>query len=106
MFVNTQQVQIGVQNYIREEIAKQATGMARYGYDFIASRSPKIIEHYINKFRNNILMEEFFDENGNLDIDKLYNEAVEISRRTGKVAVCGIWVSEDTLKTIYTYIIR
>lgn len=106
MFVSTQQIQIGATNFVEQEVAKYATGKEKFGYYFALPRIPRIVEDYINGYRNNIMCVDFFDENGNIDIDKLYNEAVEAIRKSGKFVMYGIWVSEDTLKTIYSYIVR
>ena len=106
MFVNTQQVQIGVTNFVEQEIAKQATGKWRYIYQLAVPRVGRVVCDYINTYRDNILVKDLFDENGNIDLDKLYDECVDAIRKTGKFECFGIWVSEDTLKTIYGYISR
>lgn len=104
MFVNTQQIQLGVLSYIEQEVAKQATGANRYLYYFAMPRVGKLVENYINGYRENVMFSDLFDENGNIDLEKLYNEALEAMRKSGKFAFAGIWVSEDTLRTIYNYI--
>lgn len=106
MFVSTQQIQIGATNFVEQEVARQATGVEKFGYYLVLPRVGRLVENYINGYRNNIICADFFDENGNVDIDKIYNESVEAIRKSGKFVMYGIWVSEDTLKTIYSYIVR
>jgi hypothetical protein len=106
MFVNTQQVQIGITQYVEQEIAKQASGVNRYLYYLAVPRIGKIVEEYIQGYKNNAMVADLFDDNGNIDIDKLYNEAVDAMKKSGKFPLLGIWVSEDTLRTIYNYIVR
>ena len=107
MYVNMDKIKIGLANYIEQEIVKQAeSGKAKYLYSFAKPRAVKLVEKYINKNRDNPFVEDLFDERGDVNLDELYDEAVEASRQTGRFEFFGIWVSEDTFKTIYSYIAR
>ena len=106
MFVSMQQVKIGFTNYVVQEVARQASGKEKFLYYLALPRAGKMAEGFINSFKDNPMAKDLFDENGNIDIDKLYGEATDAIRKSGKFAMLGIWVSEDTLKTIYGYIAR
>jgi hypothetical protein len=106
MFVSMQQVQIGFTNYVEQEIARQASGKEKFLYYLALPRVGKLAEGFINGFKDNPMAKDLFDENGNMDLNKLYSEATDAIRKSGKFAMLGIWVSEDTLKTIYGYISR
>lgn len=106
MFVNMEQIKIGVSNYVEQEIAKQADGVHRFLYYFALPRVNKKVEGFVSSFRDNPMADDLFDEHGNVNLDKLYNESLEAIRKSGKFVYFGIWVSEDTLKTIYSYIAR
>ena len=104
MFVNTEQVQLGVTNYIENEIAKKAVGANKFFIYFAMPIVNKKIVQYINDFSANKLTQDLFDENKNVDIDMVYNMAKKAISKSGQFVLYGIIFNENDIDKIYTYI--
>ena len=104
MYVNTQQIQVGVNNFIENEIGKKAVGVTKFGIYFALPIIDKKITQYINSFAQNELTKEFFDENNNVDIDTLYNMSKSAIKKSGQFVLYGIVFNETDLDKLYTYI--
>lgn len=106
MFVNTEQIQIGVTNFIEQEIAAKAVGFQKFATYFVLPKINKVIEHYMQAFKENPIVADFFNENGDVNIDELYNMAKMAVRKSGQFAVYGVLLNENDIDKIYTYIVR
>jgi hypothetical protein len=106
MFVNTQQVQIGVTNYIEQEIASKAVGFQKFAIFFVLPKINNVIAHYMLEFKNNPIVKDMFNENGDVNIDELYNMAKQAVRKSGQFAVYGVLLNESDIDKIYAYITR
>ena len=53
MFVNTEQIQIGVTNFIEQEIAAKAVGFQKFATYFVLPKINKVIEHYMQVLKEN-----------------------------------------------------
>ena len=106
MFVNTQQVQIGVTNFIEQEIASKAVGFQKFATYFVLPKVNKVIEQYMVQLKDNPIVSDMFNENGDINIDELYNMAKQAVRKSGQFAVYGVLLDESDIDKIYTYIVR
>lgn len=106
MFVSINQVQVGITNFIEEEIAKKAVGSNKFMVYFAMPIINKKIEQYVLKFSENDLTKEMFDEQKNVDIDKIYNMAKDAIRKSGQFVMYGIMFNETDIDKLYTYIRR
>ena len=104
MFVNTEQVQVGVSNFIENEIAKKATGVNKFIVYFAIPIVNKKIVDYINSFSKNKFTKDMFDENNNIDLDLVYNMSKDAVKKSGQFVLCGIIFNETDIDKIYTYI--
>ena len=104
MYVTTQQVQIGVTNFIENEIAKKAVGANKFMIYFAMPIIDKKIMQYVNSFAENPLTKDMFDENNNVDIDTVYNMAKNAVKRSGQFTMFGIIFNETDVDKLYTYI--
>jgi hypothetical protein len=104
MFVNTEQIQIGVNNFIENEIAKKAVGFNKFATYFAMPIVDKKITQYLNDFSTNPLTKEMFDENKNLDLNAVYNMAKSAVQKSGQFVFCGIMFNENDIDKLYTYI--
>lgn len=104
MFVSINQVQVGITNFIEEEIAKKAVGSNKFMVYFAMPIINKKIEQYVLKFSENDLTKEMFDEQKNVDIDKIYNMAKDAIRKSGQFTLYGIIFNEGDIDKLYTYI--
>lgn len=106
MFVNTEQIQIGVTNFIEQEIAAKAVGFQKFATYFVLPKINKVIEHYMQVLKENPIVADFFNENGDVNIDELYNMAKMAVRKSGQFAVYGVLLNESDIDKIYAYITR
>ena len=106
MFVNTEQIQIGVANYIEQEIAKKAVGANKFFIYFALPIVHKKIINYIDTFSTNSLTKDMFDENKNVDIDTVYRMAKDAIKKSGQFVLYGIIFNENDIDKIYSYIMQ
>jgi hypothetical protein len=106
MFVNTERIQIGVTNYIEQEIASKAVGFQKFATYFVMPKVNKIIEHYMQQLKGNPIMSDSFNENGDVNVDELYNMSKQAVRKSGQFAVYGVLLNESDIDKIYSYIAR
>jgi hypothetical protein len=104
MFVNTQQIQLGVTNFIENEIAKKAVGFNKFAVYFAMPVINKKLTSYIDSFSSNPLTKEFFDENKNVDLDAIYNMAKSAVQKSGQFVYFGIMFNENDIDRLYSYI--
>ena len=104
MFVNTEQIQIGVNNFIENEIAKKAVGFNKFAVYFAMPIVDKKITQYIDNFSKNEMTKEMFDENKNLDLNAVYNMAKSAVKKRGQFSFLGIIFNESDIDKLYTYI--
>lgn len=104
MFVNTEQIQIGVNNFIDNELGKKSSGFQKFAVYFAMPIIDKKITQYLNNFSTNELTKEMFDENKNLDLDAVYNMAKSAVQKSGQFVFYGIMFNENDIDKLYTYI--
>lgn len=106
MFVNMERIQTGVTNYIEQEIASKAVGFQKFATYFVLPKVNKIIEHYMVELKDNPILRDMFNENGEVHIDELYTMSKQAVRKSGKFAVYGVLLDETDIDKIYNYIAR
>ena len=106
MFVNTNQIEVGVANFIEQEIASKAVGFQKFAIYFVMPKVNKTIEHYIHQFKSNPILSDSFNENGDINIDEVYNMAKQAVRKSGQFSLYGILLDESDIDKLYAYIAR
>jgi hypothetical protein len=106
MFVNTERIQIGVTNFIEQEIARKAVGFQKFATYFVLPKVNKVIEHYMVQLKDNPILSDMFNENGDVNVDELYNMSKQAVRKSGQFAVYGVLLNESDIDKIYSYIAR
>lgn len=104
MLVNTEQIQVGLINFIEQEIARKAVGYQKFLTYFSMPIAKKKVEQYVNAFSQNEFTKDMFDENGNVDLDVVYNMAKEAVKKSGSFVAYGIVINETDIDKLYTYI--
>lgn len=104
MFVNTEQLQMGVTQFIENELAAKAVGMNKFLLYFSLPLVHKQIAHYVSSFSANPLTAEMFDKNHNVDLDLLYSMAKNAVQKSGQFVAYNIVFSESDIDKLYTYI--
>ena len=104
MFVTTERIQIGITNFIEQEIASKAVGFQKFATYFVLPKVNKAIEHYMLQLKDNPIMKESFNENGDINIDEIYNMAKQAVRKSGQFSLYGVLLSESDIDKLYAYI--
>ena len=104
MFVTTERIQIGITNFIEQEIASKAVGFQKFATYFVLPKVNKTIEHYMFQLKDNPIMKESFNENGDINIDEIYNMAKQAVRKSGQFSLYGVLLSESDIDKLYAYI--
>lgn len=104
MFVNTEQIQVGIMNFIENEIAQKAVGANKFMVYFAMPVVAKKVQNYIDVFSQNEFTKDMFDENKNIDIDIVYNMAKDAIKKSGKFVFYGIVFDEMDIEKLYAYI--
>jgi hypothetical protein len=106
MFVSVEKVQIGVTNFIEQEIASKAVGFQKFATYFVLPKVNKTIEYYMQSLKDNPIMKDSFNENGALNVDELYNLAKQAVRKSGQFSIYGVLLDETDIDKLYEYIAR
>ena len=104
MIVNTQQIQVGITNYIENELAKKAPGFTKFAIYFMLPSIISKTNNMLANFKENEFTKEFFDEKGNIKIDEVYNSAKQAIVKSGQIVVYGIIFNESDIDKLYNYI--
>lgn len=102
MVVTLQQVYNGVQNYADKEIACKAVGVNKFMAYFVIPSIPNKINELLNKY--NAFLTPYFDSNGNIKLDELYNALKQAMQRTIQFEYAGIIFKENDIDMLYRYV--
>lgn len=103
MYINTQQIQLGADKFIENEIARKAVGVNKFAVYFAMPIINKKITQYIESFSSNPITKDMFDENKNVDIDTVYNMAKNAIQKSGQFVYYGIVFNETDVDKLYNY---
>lgn len=104
MFVNIQQIQTGVSNYIDNELGKKAVGVQKFLVYFAMPIVNNNIVKIVNTYAENPLTKEMFDENHNVNLDMVYQMAKNGIQKSGQFIYLDIIINENDIDKIYNYI--
>lgn len=104
MVVNVQQIQRGLANYIDTEIAQKAVGVKKFAVYFLIPQINQKVTDTITSLTKDDMFATLFDENGNIDLDKVYNQAKDAIHKTGQIELAGIVFTENDIDSLYRYI--
>lgn len=104
MFVSANQIQIGITNFIEQEVAAKAVGFQKFATYFILPKINGIVANYINNLKGNEFLKDLFSESGNVDIDALYNMCKKAIQKSGSFEIFGVILGETDIDKIYSYI--
>jgi hypothetical protein len=104
MFVSTEQVQIGITNFIEREIASKAVGFQKFATYFVLPKVNKAVDVYLRQFRENQMTADFFNDNGSVNLDEVYNTAKRAVQKSGQFTMYGVILGESDIDKIYQYI--
>lgn len=106
MYVSIEQVKVGVLTFVEEEIASKAVGFQKFATYFAMPIIGKKVEDYAKEFMKKDVTKDFFENNGNLKIDDVYNIAKSSVQKSGQFMVYGILLGETDIDKLYNYIVN
>ena len=104
MFVNTNQIQVGLSNFIDREIGSKAVGMQKFTVYFMLPIINNKVVNYINACKENEFTKDFFNSNGDVDLDALYGMSKQAIQKSGQFTIGGVILGETDLDRLYNYI--
>jgi hypothetical protein len=104
--ITIQQIERGIQRYVENEIAQKAVGVQKFATYFLLPQIPKKFEELYTKYKDGMIIKDFFDENGNVDLEQLYNSAKSAIQRSGQFEMFGLIFNETDVDKLYDYIKR
>ena len=106
MFASVNQIQIGIVNFIEQEVATKAVGFQKFAIYFVLPKVKDIVANYVNNLRTSDFLKDLFNESGNVDLDTLYNMCKSAIQKSGSFEIFGIILNETDIDKIYSYIRR
>jgi hypothetical protein len=108
MKITTEQLQTAITAYFEQEIAQKAVGFKKFVSYFIMASYEDKIPGIINELKSDkaVQMLNVIDENGNIDVDKLYNYSKTAIRKSGQFVLFGIIFNENDIDKLYSIIER
>lgn len=104
MFVNQEEIKLGIAKYVDNEIASKATGFNKFMVYFAMPIINKKVESFVKSFSDNEMTSDFFNENKQVDIDKVYNMAKDAIKKSGQFLYYGIMFNESDVDKLYASI--
>lgn len=104
MIVNIEQIQNGVMKFIDAEIGAKAVGFNKFAVYFILPKVTKTVPDLVTQYKDNPMFKDYFDENGNVKLDELYNNAKSAIAKSGQFTLYGLIFTEADIDKLYEYI--
>ena len=104
--VTKQQIQLGVSAFVENEIAIKSSGFNKFATYFMLPTIQTKTADLITKLSQNELFSVYFNEKGDVDLDKVYQNAKESIKKSGQFEIFGIIFNESDIDKLYTTIQR
>lgn len=101
--VSLPQISKGISTFIERELIIKSSGFDKTLLRMSIPLIPQIVNKKFDKYRNNILLECFVNEDG-VDLDELYKAAKQTLSNGENILFYGIILNEQDLDNLYTYI--
>ena len=108
MIVSVDQLHKAILTYAEEEIARKASGVAKFATYFLITSLADHPERTVGAILNNpiIKMTDIVTEDGNIRADNLYSAARVAMERSVSVTISGITFTVPDIDKIYTILQR
>ena len=87
MIVTIEQIQTAVLRFIDMEIMPKASDIGQFAIGFAKGSIPVKVANMINQFKATGMVDDIFDESGNIKLDEAYKRAKDSMTRVGKVSI-------------------
>ena len=104
--VTLEQLQVGINNYVDNEILAKTSGWNQFKYGFIKGALMDKIPKIINTYKDNPMVKtlDIMSDNGMVNIDNVYKWAKDAIQRSGQIIVGGLIFSENDIDKLYNSI--
>lgn len=99
-------IELGTAEYIQQEIASKATGPLKFLIYTGTFLGASMLEKNVQKYSGLLKQMEVLNDQGDIDIDKLYNAAKQGIQKSGSFEYKGIIFSENDIDKLYSFIKR
>ena len=104
MIVSINQIQNGIVRFVENEIAKKAVNWDKFKINFIIPKIPKAVAEMLTQCQDNILFKDYFNEDGNIKLDEVYNNAKIAIQKSGQFTFSDLIFKESDIDLMYEYI--
>lgn len=106
MIVTVEQVNAGLAKYIDNVLVPKANPTTKFMIYFFVPSIPKYVNNKVSQLREMDTAHEFFNEDGNIKLDDVYNRAKTAMEHTGKLLIPKInyFMDAEDLDTLYSFI--
>lgn len=106
MEASLDKIKSGMSQYLESELATKTTGLPKFLTYFCIPVITSKADDLYHSLQDNILAKDFFSEDGDVDIDRVYNLAKDAIHRSGSIEMLGIRFNEADVDSLYHYIVR
>ena len=96
MIVTIEQINAGIIKFVDSQIIPKANDIGKLTIIFVAGSIPNKVANMISQFKATGMIDDLFDENGNIKLDDAYKRAKEAMSKVGKVMIPGIRYNVDS----------
>lgn len=100
------QVQLGVSTFVEEEIAKKSVGFNKFATYFMLPSLQTKTTKILNDLHKNELFSDYFVNDNEIDLDKVYKTAKDSIQKSGQFELFGILFNESDIDKLYSIIKR
>lgn len=106
MIITVEQLNAGIVQYIDRVIIPKAPPLTKFLTYFFVPSIPNYINNKVKDFLAMDTEKEFFSDDGNIKLEKVYNRAKQAMEHSGKILIPKInyFVDTDDIDTLYSII--
>lgn len=103
MKISTQQAEIAIMEFIDQEVARKASGFAKFATYFLMGAVQGRVPQIISSLQANpiISMLDVFCEDGHIHLDNVYSWAKSAIERSGAITVLGVTFNAMDVEKLY-----
>ena len=106
MYAPIDKVQRGIHHYAESEVAPKATGLTKFGVFMVLPSVHKFVADFAEKWKNNPMTSDLFNEAGDIDLDMLKERAMHAMEHCPYLEVAGFKFDSSDIEAMYNCILR
>lgn len=87
MVVTIEQINAGVMKFVESQIMPKANDIGKFVIGFTIPSIPAKVTSMLNQYKETGMINEFFDESGNIKLDDAYQRAKDTIAKIGKIHI-------------------